>query len=73
MEVLSLKTQLDTMEKKSKQRGKEIKRLRRDFDQTSKKTTSNDSGIVSTEVIPTSTSERAYRIAQILDVIDGID
>lgn len=61
------------MEKKAKQRGKEIKRLRRDYSQVSNKTTLNDSGIVSTEVLPTNTSERAYRIARILDVIDSID
>ena len=69
----SLKSQLEAMEKKAKQRGKEIKRLRRDYSQVSNKTTLNDSGIVSTEVLPTSTSERAYKIARILDVIDSID
>jgi len=73
IEIQSLKSQLEAMEKKAKQRGKEIKRLRRDYSQVSNKTTLNDSGIVSTEVLPTNTSERAYRIARILDVIDSID
>ena len=41
MEVRSLKNQLEIMERKAKQRGKEIKRLRKDFDQTpTRKTTS---------------------------------
>ena len=61
------------MEKKLKHRGKELKRLRKEFDQMSKKTRSNDSGIVSTDVIPPSTSERAMKIARILEAIDSID
>ena len=73
IEVQSLKNQLEIAERKAKQRGKEIKRLRKDFDQTPKKTTSNDSGIVSTAVIPSNTSDRAFRIARILEVIDSID
>ena len=74
MEVRSLKNQLEIMERKAKQRGKEIKRLRKDFDQLpTRKTTSNDSGIVSTELIPSNTSDRAFRIARILEVIDSID
>ena len=73
MEVQSLKAQLDVMERKLKHRAKEIKRLRKDFDQMSKKTRSNDSGIVSTDVVAASTSDRAMRIARILEAIDSID
>ena len=73
MEVQALKAELELMEKRLRHRGKEIKRLRKDFDQMSKKTISNDSGIVSTEVATANTSERAMRIARILEAIDSID
>ena len=73
VEVQSLKADLEAMEKKLKHRGKEIKKLRKDFDQMSKKTRSNDSGIVSTDVVAANTSERAIKIARILEAIDSID
>ena len=73
VEVQSLKADLEAMEKKLKHRGKEIKKLRKDFDQMSKKTRSNDSGIVSTDVVAVNTSERAIKIARILEAIDSID
>ena len=73
VEVQSLKADLEAMEKKLKHRGKEIKKLRKDFDQMSKKTRSNDSGIVSTDVVAANTSERAMKIARILEAIDSID
>ena len=73
MEVQSLKAELELMEKRLKHRGKEIKRLRKDFDQMSKKTISNDSGIMSTDLVSASTSERAMKIARILEAIDSID
>ena len=73
MEVQSLKAELEATEKRLKHRGKEIKRLRKEFDQMSRKTRSNDSGIVSTDVVAAGTSERAMRIARILEAIDSID
>jgi len=73
MEVQALKAELELMEKRLRHRGKEIKRLRKDFDQMSKKTISNDSGIVSTDVATSNTSERAMKIARILEAIDSID
>ena len=73
VEVQSLKADLEAMEKKLKHRGKEIKKLRKAFDQMSKKTRSNDSGIVSTDVVAANTSERAIKIARILEAIDSID
>ena len=72
-EIRSLKAELEATEKKLKYRGKEIKKLRKDFEHMSRNMRSNDSSILSTEVVAASTSERAMKIARILEAIDSID